>query len=349
VGIPVYSAVDHVHDYVVQARGAFDETILGILKLKNRAQRVEIRVVLHALTAPRIAETCKWLARNLPFVNHVALMGLEDTGFALANAEELWIDPADYRAQLAEGVEVLVCAGVKVSVYNDGKGRLIIAVSGDQPALPSSPTKMWTNPETGSKRFCGPEAETYIIAIDEDSLDVQQQRHIPDSWVTAIRLFDGRVYAVSNFIRDCRLAKNIRLSALDDTLAPHTIYESSNSNGLEARDFEVTPDRFVLVGMAQSFTPTAVTTKIMTLEQLRNYKPPDPRDDSLWEQNEERSAAFILVLGRDGVPRADRVFVDLRARSLTRVVADSDQRFLAVGAALGAHGWLIDFIVGGGK
>jgi MoaA/NifB/PqqE/SkfB family radical SAM enzyme len=54
VGIPIYSAVDHVHDYVVQARGAFDETVLGILKLKDRAQRVEVRVVLHALTAPRI-------------------------------------------------------------------------------------------------------------------------------------------------------------------------------------------------------------------------------------------------------------------------------------------------------
>lgn len=118
VGIPVYSSVDHLHDYVVQARGAFDETVLGILKLKDRGQRVEIRVVLHALTAPRIAETCKWLARNLPFVNHVALMGLENTGFALANADALWIDPVDYREQLAEGVEALAAARVNVSVYN---------------------------------------------------------------------------------------------------------------------------------------------------------------------------------------------------------------------------------------
>lgn len=118
VGIPIYAAIDHVHDYVVQARGAFDETVLGILKLKDRGQRVEVRVVLHALTAPRIVETCKWLARNLPFVNHVALMGLENTGFALANANELWIDPLDYRAQLAEGVHALTAARVNVSVYN---------------------------------------------------------------------------------------------------------------------------------------------------------------------------------------------------------------------------------------
>jgi His-Xaa-Ser system radical SAM maturase HxsC len=118
VGIPIYSAIDHVHDYVVQARGAFDETVLGILKLKNSGQRIEVRVVLHAVTAPRIVETCRWLARNLPFVNHVALMGLENTGFAVANENELWIDPVDYQRDLAEGVNVLAAANVNVSVYN---------------------------------------------------------------------------------------------------------------------------------------------------------------------------------------------------------------------------------------
>jgi His-Xaa-Ser system radical SAM maturase HxsC len=118
VGIPIYAAVDHVHDYVVQARGAFDETVLGILKLKDRRQRVEVRVVLHSITAPRIVETCRWLARNLPFVDHVALMGLENTGFAIANDELLWIDPLDYRDFLAEAVDVLVSARLNVSVYN---------------------------------------------------------------------------------------------------------------------------------------------------------------------------------------------------------------------------------------
>ena len=118
VGIPIYSAVDHIHDYVVQASGAFDETVLGILKLKDQGQRVEVRVVLHAITAPRIVETCQWLARNLPFVDHVALMGLEDTGFAIANSDLLWIDPIDYREELAEAVDVLASAGLHVSVYN---------------------------------------------------------------------------------------------------------------------------------------------------------------------------------------------------------------------------------------
>jgi hypothetical protein len=49
---------------VVQARGAFDETVLGVLKLKDKGQRVEIRVVLHALTAPRIAATLRPSSRH---------------------------------------------------------------------------------------------------------------------------------------------------------------------------------------------------------------------------------------------------------------------------------------------
>jgi His-Xaa-Ser system radical SAM maturase HxsC len=117
-GIPIYAAVDHIHDYVVQAKGAFDQTVLGVLHLKDRGQAVEIRIVLHAITAPRLRETCAWIARNLPFVDHVALMGLENTGFAIANNDLLWIDPVDYSDQLAAGVDVLSTAGVNVSVYN---------------------------------------------------------------------------------------------------------------------------------------------------------------------------------------------------------------------------------------
>lgn len=117
-GIPIYAAVDYIHDYVVQAQGAFDETVLGILRLKDKGQRVEVRLVLHAITAPRLRQTCEWFARNLPFVDHIALMGLENTGFALANQELLWIDPLDYAADLASGVQTLKTAGVNVSVYN---------------------------------------------------------------------------------------------------------------------------------------------------------------------------------------------------------------------------------------
>ncbi|MFE3754516.1 His-Xaa-Ser system radical SAM maturase HxsC [Nocardia tengchongensis] len=117
-GIPIYAAVDHIHDYVVQSKGAFDQTVMGVLRLKDLGQRVEIRIVLHAITAPRLRETCSWIARNLPFVDHVALMGMEHTGFAIANDATLWMDPVDYQEQLKAGVDILSAAGLNVSIYN---------------------------------------------------------------------------------------------------------------------------------------------------------------------------------------------------------------------------------------
>ena len=69
-------------------------------------------------TAPRLIETCVWIARNLPFVDHVALMGLENTGFAIANQALLWIDPMDYTKDLTQSVNILSATGINVSVYN---------------------------------------------------------------------------------------------------------------------------------------------------------------------------------------------------------------------------------------
>ena len=63
-GIPIYAAVVVFHDYVVQARGAFDDRTRDPEAGSWSAGR--IRVVLHAITTPRIVETCRWLARNLP-------------------------------------------------------------------------------------------------------------------------------------------------------------------------------------------------------------------------------------------------------------------------------------------
>jgi len=118
VGIPLYSDVSHLHDFVVQAKGAFDETVRGILNLKSLGQRVEIRVVLHQQTYRRLPQLAQFIARNLRFVDQVALMGLEMTGFTRANLPLLWIDPIDYQNELEQAVDELVAHGVRTSIYN---------------------------------------------------------------------------------------------------------------------------------------------------------------------------------------------------------------------------------------
>jgi His-Xaa-Ser system radical SAM maturase HxsC len=118
VGIPIYSDVSTIHDYVVQADGAFDETIRGILNLKRFGQKVEVRVVVHRQTYARMPQLAEFLVRNLTFVDQVAFMGLEITGFTRANLNSLWIDPADYQTELSRAVSFLADSRMNVSIYN---------------------------------------------------------------------------------------------------------------------------------------------------------------------------------------------------------------------------------------
>jgi His-Xaa-Ser system radical SAM maturase HxsC len=118
VGIPLYSDDASTHNYIVQSENAFDETLQGIINLKRLHQKVEIRIVIHKLSVARLVNLCEFIARNLVFVDHVALMGLEMTGFTRANLEKLWIDPSDYTDILSSAVNVLKQSGLNTSVYN---------------------------------------------------------------------------------------------------------------------------------------------------------------------------------------------------------------------------------------
>lgn len=118
VGIPVYAPEPGLHDFVVQAKGAFEETVHGILNLARFCQPTELRVVIQRHTVPTLADLATFIVRNLPFVAQVALMGLEMTGLARPNAADVWIDPADYQPELSQAVRILTTAGIRTRVYN---------------------------------------------------------------------------------------------------------------------------------------------------------------------------------------------------------------------------------------
>lgn len=118
LGIPLYSDVASIHDYVVQADGAFDETVLGICNAKRQGLRVELSVVIHRETYARLPKLANFIVRNLQFVDQVSLMALEPTGFARANLDALWIDPIDYQQELAAAVDSLAAGNVKVHLFN---------------------------------------------------------------------------------------------------------------------------------------------------------------------------------------------------------------------------------------
>ena len=117
-GVPLYADNSADHDYVVQAEGAFDDTVKGLLNLRRFGIKIEIRCVLHSATVDRLPDLARFIARNLIFVDQIAFMGLEAMGFGKSNFTTLWVDPNKYAAKLEEAISILRNAGCMTKVYN---------------------------------------------------------------------------------------------------------------------------------------------------------------------------------------------------------------------------------------
>lgn len=118
IGIPLYADTADVHDFVVQAKGAFEQTLRGILNLARAGIRIELRMVIHRQTYERLPQFARFVSRNLPFVDQVVLMGLEMTGYTRSNLEALWVDPVDYQDPLEACVQALEEAAIPVHIFN---------------------------------------------------------------------------------------------------------------------------------------------------------------------------------------------------------------------------------------
>ncbi|HEY3755220.1 MAG TPA: His-Xaa-Ser system radical SAM maturase HxsC [Opitutaceae bacterium] len=118
IGVPLYGDTSATHDFIVQAKGAFDQTIRGLMNLGAADVPVEIRIVIHRQSLPRLTSLCRFIARNLSFAGQIVLMGLEPTGYARSNWSELWIDPASYQDELGRAVEILEAGGLTARLYN---------------------------------------------------------------------------------------------------------------------------------------------------------------------------------------------------------------------------------------
>ena len=117
-GIPLFGHVADIHDYVVQRQGAFEQTMAGLLNCFRYGIDVELRIVLQKDTVQHLTALAEFIAHNLFFVKHVALMGMENMGFARLNRDRVFIDPWDYRDELSQAINIFVLYGVDVRVFN---------------------------------------------------------------------------------------------------------------------------------------------------------------------------------------------------------------------------------------
>lgn len=116
--VPLYGHAPFLHDYVVQAEGAFDETLRGLLNLQRHQQPVQLRIVLIRPVLEILPALADFIARNLPFVREVALMSCEPIGFALANRADCEVDLLDWQDELQAAVRRLDRGAVPVIFMN---------------------------------------------------------------------------------------------------------------------------------------------------------------------------------------------------------------------------------------
>lgn len=117
-GIPLYSDLADVHNDIVRTKGAYDQTIRGIMNLRRCDQRLEIRIVLLKQNVHRLADFARFVTRNLPFAEHVALMAMEPMGWAKGRNKDLGVDPQEQGTFLGEAIEELVAHHMQVSIFN---------------------------------------------------------------------------------------------------------------------------------------------------------------------------------------------------------------------------------------
>lgn len=116
--IPLYNAYYAKHDYIVQARNAFFETIEGFYNCAKHGLRTDVRIVISKQNYNDLDDLIYFIYKNIPFVEHIALMGLEYIGFAVNNIRDIHISPLEYKEQLKDAIHLSRKYSLNVSIYN---------------------------------------------------------------------------------------------------------------------------------------------------------------------------------------------------------------------------------------
>lgn len=116
--IPLYHSDYMRHDYIVQSRNAFFDTVEGIYNCAKHDLFVDIRVVLTKQNYQGLPDLIYFIYKNMPFVTNIALMGLEYTGFAKLNFDDIHVSPLDYKEDLMNAIELCRKYQLPVTIYN---------------------------------------------------------------------------------------------------------------------------------------------------------------------------------------------------------------------------------------
>lgn len=117
-GIPLYAAQASVHDALVGAVGAWDETISGLINLGSVGIPIELRFIPVQGNVSELVPTVELAGRCVAGIQHIAVMNLEPYGWGKRNWEKLYLPPPHYFKELADAIRMAQKCGLAIELYN---------------------------------------------------------------------------------------------------------------------------------------------------------------------------------------------------------------------------------------
>ena len=118
VGIPLHSDNSKVHDEITRSNGSFDQTCKGITNLLSCGINVEIRIVVNRINCHSMLPMAHFITKCFSSIAHVTFMGMEMTGNAAKNKQQLWMPYHNVFSSIHPAIDYLIANGIDVLIYN---------------------------------------------------------------------------------------------------------------------------------------------------------------------------------------------------------------------------------------
>ncbi len=105
-GVPLYAANSKIHDRLVSAEGAFNETVKGIINAGNSGINIELRFIPTSENVQELPFVAEYANRVFTNINQISVMNMEPMGWARKNWEQLYLHPLKYPLLLEQTAKI---------------------------------------------------------------------------------------------------------------------------------------------------------------------------------------------------------------------------------------------------
>ncbi len=117
-GIPLYGHTNSIHDTLVGAKGAFIETVSGLVNLGAIGQVIELRIIPVQQNLKYLSHIVEFITDSLSFVSVISVMNLEPKGWARNNFAALTTSVKEQSFWLSKMIEIAELKGISIRLFN---------------------------------------------------------------------------------------------------------------------------------------------------------------------------------------------------------------------------------------